>query len=214
MAAIRPCYTSQKATFTASLPTASSLMLRSLSVGCLKKSCPVSANTVTISPNQQKRHCSLLEQCITVSQKRKGVKQVNHIPDNNTQMILAESDEPKVTATITKHVHTYCPYCYDDPQTGATDQCSKLSDIHDIHCVAIDSPYSHVEKGVNECKVFNSFPAMVGIQVSSKADKVCAFCHKRFVPASNRQRYCNACTGQAKQRAANARQRAFKARKK
>ena len=147
-----------------------------------------------------------------VSQNWKGVKLVNHIPDNKTQRILAESDEPKVKSAITEHVRLYCPYRYDDPQTRATDQCSKHCHIHDTHCIAIDSPYSYIENGANECNIFNSFPTMSSLQVYSKADKVCTYCHSRFVPASNRQRYCNDCKGQAKRRSANARQRAFKAR--
>lgn len=143
--------------------------------------------------------------------KTKGVKFVNHIPDINTPRFLAESDVPKIKAAITELVRKYCLYRYDDPQTCAIDQCSLFGDIH---CVAIDSPYSHIQNGRSGCKHFNTMPLLNGLQLSALAHKVCAYCHRRFEPTSNHQKYCTSCSDIAKRKAGSARQRVFKARQK
>ena len=136
------------------------------------------------------------------------MKLVNTISDNKTQGFLEELDVPKVKTAITEHVHKYCPHCHDDPQTGATDQCCKFSDdIHDTHCIAIDSPCSYIENGTSLCNIFNTFPPVDGLQVSLMSGKVCAYCHKRFKPNSNRQKYCTSCTGAAARIADNKRHR-------
>ena len=83
-------------------------------------------------------------------------------------------------------IRKLCPYRYDDPIDGR-DMCSKLG----CHCVAMDSPYSHVERGESICRVYNSFQA-------DRAGKECVICHRSFVPSSNRQKYCKKCKAMLK----------------
>ena len=88
-----------------------------------------------------------------------------------------------------EHIRKYCPHIYDDPHDGR-DVCSLLG----CHCVAIDSQYSHAERGESICRVFNALPSMGG----GAGKKECAFCHMTFIPSSNRQKYCTRCRDMVK----------------
>ena len=103
---------------------------------------------------------------------------------------------------ITCHVRVHCDFRFDDPQTGECDMCSAR---HAVHCIAIDNPLYHADKGVSMCTRFNTFPPMQGTQQG--ATKECTMCHKQFNPASNRQRVCAACGKIAAKRAARDRQK-------
>ena len=168
------------------------------------KSYPVFANMERILPNQNKGIVPYLSSVLRLLKKERLWYLVNHIVKNNPQRILKESGVPKVQATMAEHVHKFCSHCYNDPQTGATNRCY----LHEgFHCIAMNSPYSNIENGISLCNIFNTFPPMAGSQVSSMAGKVCAYCHKRFMPNNNRQKYCTACTVAAVRIADNKRHR-------
>lgn len=90
-------------------------------------------------------------------------------------------------------IRKLCPYRYDDSEDGI-DMCSKLG----CHCVAMDSPFSHAERGESICKVYNALQA-------DGAGKECALCHTPFTPYSNRQKYCPHCAATAKREKARKR---------
>ena len=95
-----------------------------------------------------------------------------------------------------EHIRKYCPHIYDDPHDGR-DVCSLLG----CHCVAMDSQYSHAERGKSICRVCNTLPSTSG----SAGKKVCAVCHASFTPTSNRQRYCPQCAKTAQREKARKR---------
>ena len=90
---------------------------------------------------------------------------------------------------LTEHIRKYCPHIYDDPHDGR-DMCSLLG----CHCVAMDSQYSHAERGESICRVFNALPTMGG----GKGKKECALCHSSLAPSGNRQKYCTRCRDMVK----------------
>ena len=97
---------------------------------------------------------------------------------------------------IAEHVRMNCKYIYDDPEAGR-DWCCRI----DCHCVAIDSPFSHDERGESICKEFNTFPPMGG----GNRKKECVTCRSMFTPSSNRQRYCPQCAKTARKEQARKR---------
>ncbi len=74
---------------------------------------------------------------------------------------------------ITIHVRAYCSLIHDDPQTGERDMCCARNAGH---CIAIDNPLYHADKGMSMCKQFNTFPPTLGVQQG--AAKVCTVCHR------------------------------------
>lgn len=94
-----------------------------------------------------------------------------------------------VKKQITEHVEKYCYAVFDDPETGISNCCYMFDGIH---CVAIDSEYSYMEKGRSICLLFNTLLPME--PVKENADKkLCAYCNRLFIPTSNRQRFCPDC---------------------
>ena len=110
-------------------------------------------------------------------------------------------DVSQLRKNIILHAREHCSLIYDDPQTGQADMCKHPQMGH---CIAIDNPLYHAEKGISMCKRFNTFPPMQGAQQG--VAKVCTACHRQYIPTSNRQRVCAACGKIASKRAARERQ--------
>lgn len=99
-------------------------------------------------------------------------------------------DEKKLQKEIETNVWKYCPYRFDDPETKMKDSCG----LHDCHCVAIDSPYSHAKNKKSICKVYNDVvPKRKRISTTDTERKRCLSCNKFFIPTSGHNKYCDIC---------------------
>lgn len=107
-----------------------------------------------------------------------------------------------VKKQITAHVQKNCPASYKDSDTKILNCCRYLDGIH---CVAIDSEYSYMEKGRSICRVFNTLLPMEPCSDYSIL-KACAYCRCIFVARSNRQKYCPDCKAAGNREKARKRQ--------
>lgn len=130
------------------------------------------------------------------------------------QNILSEFKAPALQRELTSHVRAYCIERYDDPQIAERDMCKALGGVH---CVAIDSPYSHVEQGESICKQFRQLPPMKSIEAvqapaptAATGNRICAYCKRPYKPTGNRQKYCPACKALGTRQADSARQRQYR----
>lgn len=108
---------------------------------------------------------------------------------------------------IISKVRECCPCRYDDPQNNMKDQCNKFCGIH---CIAIDSSYSYVEKGQSICEIFNVISPRKDQEVTPRSKKRCALCKTKYIPTSNRQKYCTNCRTHMYRKADNARHRKYR----
>ena len=105
-------------------------------------------------------------------------------------------DQKKLEKEIQENVWKYCPYRFDDPQTKIKDSCG----LHDCHCVAIDSVFSHMKNKKSICEIYNKF--LPKKKSKKKTDrKRCASCNKFFIPTSGHNKFCDICSKTRKREA-------------
>jgi len=116
-------------------------------------------------------------------------------------------DEKKLQKEIETNVWKYCPYRFDDPETKIKDSCG----LHDCHCIAIDSLYSHINSKKSICKIYNELvprrKRTAAKIVKKSKKKRCSACNKLYVPTGNRQKFCSSCSEDMKKKAAISRKK-------